>query len=270
MPDITVLGDFVVSPDYDSDAALLECIDEVRQEFVDRLASIDAITDRTMQLICMFSMIDRLAQEWANYPTRDSKETFCQFVLEHQRAFDYLEQVEPVTLYYRVEDMIDESPMLPGFPPEKEVSLESMGYLDSRLVKNILHYKKSDEIVEYIQQKRGEAFAMQKAKEHRLIELIYRMRSKATHEMTRLGQELNSKKPYRLTEPYYRDVSRLYVQNGKVVSDNICELVIPNAFIRTLLTDCMDGYLAACLVQKREPFSNNPMTRKHWLSWYDK
>lgn len=71
-------------------------------------------------------------------------------------------------------------------------------------------------------------------------------------------------------EPYYHDVAREYVLNGNVVSDDVYELVIPNAFIRNVLQDCVNGYLQECREQKRFPFDNNDMLRKHRLSWYNK
>lgn len=270
MPEITIHGDFKVDPNYDAATGLIRSIEESRRYLDKRVASIDTIKDPTLQLICMFSLIDCLAQEWAGYPIRNFKGVFCDFVLAHQKTYDYLGKVEPVTLYYRIEDWIEKSPLLPGFPPEKEVSLESLGYIDSRLVKDVLPNGKADEILHYIAKKNGAVFAAQKAKEHRLIELIYRMRSKATHEMTGLGQETVLKKQYHFTEPYYRDVGRLYVLDDKVVSDNVCELVIPNSFIRIILDDCIDGYFSECREKCREPFSNDGITRKYLLSWYDK
>lgn len=124
----------------------------------------------------------------------------------------------------------------------------------------------------YISKKKGISFAQQKADEHRMINLIYRMRSKATHEMTGLGEESfgRSESDYKIMEPYYCNVGRTYIEDGKIVRDNIYELVIPNAFIRNILTDCIDSYLAECSKQCRFPFSHNQMTRKHLLSWYDK
>ena len=41
-----------------------------------KLSAIDQITEPTMQLICMFALLDCLAQERANYP-KDSKKAFC-------------------------------------------------------------------------------------------------------------------------------------------------------------------------------------------------
>ena len=267
MPEIINHGKFVVDPSYDQDKDLAKEIESVRDYLEKELSAIDQITNPTMQLICMFSLLDSLAQERANYPW-DSKKAFCDFLLAHQKQCDYLECVEPVTLYYRVEENIEKTVLLPGFPPEKKISLDSLGYLDFHLVKETIASGKAQEILDYIAQKKSSQFAEKKRQEHQFISLIYRMRSKAVHEMSGLG-ETSFYREYLPKEPYYRDVGRGYVLNGDIVSDDICELVIPNAFIRNILQDCVDGYLNECKELKRFPFENNRITRKHRLSWYD-
>lgn len=270
MPVQTSHGKFETDPAYDEEKDLAQRIDDVRAVLEKELAAIDNIEDITFQLICIFAMIDRLAQEQANYPP-DSKNAFLQFVLKHQKQCDYLEEVEPITLYYRVEDLIDEVECFPSCPKEKEVSVDDLGYLYGERVKDILPKGKSKEILSYIETKQGGDFVAKMKKDHQLISLLYRMRSKAVHEMSGLGEiwHLEKKGPTP-TEPYYRDVGRGYVLGDEWVSDNVIELVIPNIFVRNILADCIDGYLLDCKENKRFPFSNNHMTRKHKLSWYDK
>ena len=265
MPEITNYGKFEIDPAYDRDKDLEKDLSLAKDFLEQELAAIDCIGNQTMQLICMFSLLDCLAQEQANYP-RDSKKAFCDFVLAHQKQCDYLECVEPITLYYHVEDLIEKSVLIPGFPPEKEISLE---YRDRQAVKEVIFSRKAQEILNYIAQKVGPEFAEKKRREHQLISLIYRMRSKAVHEMSGLGENRHPLKFPAPQEPYYRDIGRGYVLNGDWVSDDICELMIPNIFIRNILQDCVVGYLAECQKEKRFPFENNQMTRKHRLSWYD-
>lgn len=268
MPEITYQGKFVVDPAYDWDKGLAKDI-EFMQIFLDKkLAAVDQITDPTMQLICMFSILDCLAQERANYP-RDSKKAFCDFILAHQKQCDYMECVEPLTLYYHVEDSIDKAVIIPGFPPEKEISLEALECLDMQPAKKIILSGKAQEILDYISKKISPEFAEKTGREHQLISLIYRMRSKAVHEMSGLGEGLYSLQHPILQEPYYRYAERDYVLNRDWVFDEICELVIPNAFIRNILQDCVAGYLDECKERKRFPFTNNGVTRKYKLSWYD-
>lgn len=270
MPKQTIHEKFEIDSNYNEKEDLAREIIAFRALFDKELAFIDGIEDQTFQLICMFAMIDRLAQEESNY-SPDSKNTFCQFVLKHQKQCDYLEEVEPITLYYRIEDIIDEIVPLPGFPPEKEISLDDLGYLHAVKVNSVLCRGKSEKILTYIKQKNGAAHVARLAKDHQLISLLYRMRSKAVHEMSGLGENWSViNRDYKPKEPHYRNVNRSYVQDGNWVSDTVVELVIPNEFIRHILVDCIEGYLSNCIETNRFPFSNNHMTRKHLLSWYDK
>lgn len=269
MPETKVHCKFEIDPNYDEEKDLSKNITDIRMFLEKELVCIDAIDDITMQAICLFAMLDCLAQEQANYPA-DSKTAFCQFVLKHQKQCDYMESVEPVTLFYHVEDLIEKAVMIPGFPPEKVVSLEGLGYLYGEKAETVLSGGKSKEILDYIEKTQGTAFAEKKAREHQLISLLYRMRSKAVHEMSGLG-EISHDKGHNLPDvPYYRDVGRAYVLDGNWVYDDVVELVIPNSFLRRILVDCIDGYLADCKSNMRFPFSNNNMTRKYRLSWYDK
>jgi hypothetical protein len=261
---------FVKNPEYDEAKDLAKSIEEARAFLNRELSAIDKIEDITLQLIIIFSLIDRLAQEQANYPLHGFQDVFCQFVLKHQKQCDYMEEVEPVTLYYRVENLIEESILIPNFPPKKVISLDSLGYLYSVPVKNVLTSGKTEEILEYVKTKNGFDYAEKVAREHKLISLLYRMRSKAVHEMSGLGESMGFHDELQPKEPYYRDVGRAYVQDDYWVHDDVVELVIPNVFVRNILSDCIDGYLTDCATNKRFPFSNNNMTRIHRLSWYDK
>jgi len=266
-----VIGKFEIDPNYDHEEDVRKTIKEFRIYAYRKLEKIDSISDMKLQLVGMFSMIDSMAQERTNYPggTNNCK-VFCDFVLSLKSRYNYLGKVEPVTLFYHVEDQIGEKILIPGFPPEKEVSLDSLGKLDLRLVKDIIDSEKAIEILNYLALNKNHKFAEETAKQYRLINLIYRMRSKVTHEMTGLGQEAWHYSDYKIEEPYYCEIGRIYDSANDVISDEVCELSIPNRFIRNILVDCIEGYLSECSAQCRVPFENNTMTRKHRLSWYDK
>jgi hypothetical protein len=84
MPEYKILEKFVKNPNYDECKGLKKAIEEARIFFNKELACIDGIEDATLQLICICSLIDRMAQESANYPT-DFKRAFCQFVIKHKK-----------------------------------------------------------------------------------------------------------------------------------------------------------------------------------------
>ena len=270
MPKKIILGPFEYNPNFNRAEYIREKIDEFRTRMDDLLQYVDSMSNATLQLIAMFSIIDSMAQEWRNYPDGKCKEAFCAFVLNHQSKYDYLDKVEPVTLFYHVEDQLAESVSIPGLPAEKEVTLNSLGVLDMRLLRDVLPSGKSEEILKYLATKKGGDFADKKAKEHRLISLIYRMRSKATHEMTGLGAEIGPHSNDKVNEPYYMDINTTDINENNMLSYDAYELAIPNGFIRSILGDCIDSYLSECTAQLRLPFNNNKLMRKHRLSWYDK
>lgn len=269
MPDTEYCGKFKYDPSYDPDKHLADHIKDVKAILNQQLACIDNIKQPTMQLICMFALLDSLAQESCNY-SKGSNAAFCDFVKKYQTRCKYISRVEPISLYYHVEDLIDKvSPSL-WLPPEKEILLDYFSLSDIIPAEPIILSDKAQEILNYIEKKEGSDYRKKKEREHSFISLIYRMRSKAVHEMSGLGRPLGFEDHRAQTEPYYLDTDRIYVANGNVVRDHVFELVIPNVFIRGILEDCITGYLEDCQSQHRHPFSNDGITRKCWLSWYDK
>ena len=260
---------FEQDPNFDEDKYLDEMVNEARIMLEKEQASIDSMDNQTFQLISMFALIDCMAQEEADYPN-DSKSAFCQVVLKYQKQCDYLEAIDPITLYYHVEDQIDEIIPYPNAPAEKVVDLKSLGYIHIQNVRNVLSSRKTEEILAYIKDKLAPDIYEKRKKEHQFIRLLYRMRSKCVHEMTGLGESMRFNEEAKPAEPYYRDLTRCYVEDGYYHSEDVIELVIPNGFVRNILADCINGYLEECLVNKRVPFSNNHIKRKHKLSWYDK
>ena len=270
MPKCEILKKFKIDPNYNEKDALLKEIEVAKDYLYKELEVIDKIEDITLQAISIFSLIDCLAQESAQYPTDRTRKTFCDFVIKHQKQCNYINEVEPITLYYRVEDLIDKGVLINGFPPEKEVSIEDIGYIDAIPVKSLLMKGKSNEILDYLNNKFGKEFAESIARDHQIISLIYQMRNKAVHEMSGLGESFKKTLDILPNEPYYRDVGRLYVHEENVVSDDVVELVIPNKFLRNILVDCINGYLEDCKTNNRFPFSHNNISRLIRLSWYDK
>ncbi len=268
-----ILGKYIPDPHFDHAAMVANRVDKVRTHFEEIVAQIDAITDRELQLLCMFSLIDCMAQEWANYPppkTKSEQDVFCDFVLKHQTKYDYLNEIDPITLYYDVEDEIGFEDPLPGFPPIKCVTLISPWLRSVTKFAEFVHFKKVDEIAQELRKTKSEEHVTRKLERHRLIRLIYRLRSKVTHEMSALGDEHPLMKPYQSGEPYYREVGRKYIEDGNVVSDHVYELIIPNVFIREIMLDCMDHYLTECAENDHAPFENNSFMRRFRITWYDR
>ena len=63
MPVQTSHGKFEIDPAYDEEKDLAKRMDDVRAFLDKELAVIDGIEDITFQLICIFALIDCLAQD---------------------------------------------------------------------------------------------------------------------------------------------------------------------------------------------------------------
>ena len=138
MPKKYIEGKFEIDPNFDMKNYLEKRIEEIQNVFERQLKIIDGLEDSLFQLICMFSLLDCMAQEWDNYPDKKQADIFCDFLLAHQSSFDYLDKVEPITLYYHIEDLIEKESLIPGMPEEPVISLDSLGNLDLKCTKEII------------------------------------------------------------------------------------------------------------------------------------
>lgn len=230
---------------------------EVRKHYVERIESISKINEKYFQLLCLFSLLESLAQEYSNYSPRQEQKKFTSFVLEFQKKWDFLEQIDPVTFYYDVQDNLDNTINL-NFLADGNV------YSPSYMTKSGM----TEKIVECLASK-GVQNIDDYQRKHRYVDLLYKMRSKLSHELSTSG----SVSPMGLGEveplPYYISVSRVYSIDEEIKEDDIWELVVPVEFIEQLLLDCLDNYLEFCKETQRDPFSNNKFERKFRLAWYD-
>lgn len=257
---------------FDKSILVKEKIEEVRR----LLEEANSIPNKCFRNICMFSLIDSLAQEYANYPSTGSRKTFCDFVIRFQDKYSYLEKVEPVTLFYDYEPNIKEiekHPELKDRAPELcskklEVSLDDLRIEDETKVEQILNTNKADELLRLIERDKGSKEANKYRRKHSLIFLLYKMRSKAVHELSRMGRD--NKWETNHDEPFYRDVKRIYTRDGNIVSDDVLELVFPNKFIYNLALNVIENYLSECEKQQRLPFENNSnFKRGVVITWND-
>lgn len=76
-----ILGPYERRPDYDEDEHILQAIEDAKNFLLEQLQIAYAIPSNVFAKICMFSIIDLLAQEYYNYPSFKSGEKFKDFVL---------------------------------------------------------------------------------------------------------------------------------------------------------------------------------------------
>lgn len=278
MPEKRVVDKFKIKDGFDADEYLKKKIDEARQMLLTSLDEAYSIQNRVFRNICMFSLIDCLAQEYKNYPSYNSTEAFCDFVLEFQDFCNYLDAIEPVTLFYDYEPHINTivrypelqeiEPSLCG--PELEITIDKLRIDDETKVEEIIGNSFSSELLNIIKRDKGEKTADQYRKRHTMIRLLYKMRSKAVHELSHIGGENKWEMQDGIDKPFYRDLSRLYKHEDNIVNDNIIELVIPSKFIYELSKNVIDNYLKDCSKNKRLPFENNRTGKRDVVfTWND-
>lgn len=276
MPEKRIIGKFVPKQNFDKEKFITEKISKTRLLCHEKIEEANNIPNRIFRRICLLSIIDSFAQEYSNYPTDSSGKTFCKFVLRFQNCCDYLELIEPVTLFYDYEPkipknrknnkLVKEFPHL--FSDRLEVNITDLGSLDEKLVSEVIRSGKAEEILSIIKRDCSEKEYKNYERNHRMINLIYKMRSKAVHELSPLGMESCYALNEGLDKPHYRDVLRLFKSDDNIASSNVFELVIPSDFIYLLTQNVVDNYLDWCDEEQRMPFENNSnFKRLVSISW---
>lgn len=278
MPEKTICWPQPVRPDTDRTEYVKTEIEKMRAFAFKELDEAMRINNRVFKNICLFSLIDCFAQEYANYPTSGLSKAFCDFILTFQDYCDYLEMVEPVTLFYDYEPEIKKLLDNPESADQKsevceplsEVNLDDIEIFDGQKVSKIIRTEKAEKILEIIRREEGRKVVKTYRRNHRLIHLIYKMRSKAVHELSRMGNENKWEIEDGRDEPFYRDMVRLYEFEGNIVSEDYYELIIPNRFIYNLTQNTLSNYFDYCRREIRLPFANkNNNKRAVDLTWRD-
>lgn len=249
MPNYTEVCDLNVSAE-DMAALVKKEIAEWREHIYELVAQMDATGSRKIQLLFYFSLLEMMAQDEADYPDRHQQDTFTEFVLRYQTKYPYLAEVEPVTLFYHVEDIVSDVVDLSDFE-------EGQVYEPT----DTMSRKKSAEIMDALKKKKDVNFADKKAKQHRYVDLLYRMRCRLSHEFS--GSHISSID--HMDEPYSISFNRSYEKDGKLVRDDVWKLMIPVSFVKEISLNCFENK-----VRNQLPSKNNTMDRACELSWYSR
>lgn len=278
MPEKTICWPQPERPDIDRAEYVRTEVEKMRAFAFKELDEAIGIRNRVFKNICLFSLIDCFAQEYANYPTSGLSKAFCDFIITFQDYCDYLEMVEPVTLFYDYEPeikMVVKEPEMAGqgsehSDPVAEVSIDDLDLFDGQKVSRIIRTEKAEEILELIRRDEGRKVVKTYRRNHRLIHLIYKMRSKAVHELSRMGNENKWEIEDGRDEPFYRDMVRLYKYEGNIVSEDYYELIIPNQFLYNLARNTLSNYFDYCMREQRLPLANKSnFKRAVDLTWRD-
>ena len=218
------------------------------------MAELDKVEMKEIKLIVYFSIIEMMAQEYYEYPLGKEKETFTKFVLEFQDKYDYLEMTDPVSLYYHVEKILSSS-----------VTLDDLVDGEIYHPKTAVIRNKVEEIGKVLESEKDKDFSDTKMKQHRYVDLLYRMRCRLSHEFSAPRMSFTDRET-----PYYIKCARQFVTLEGLKLDDVWHLAYPLGFIKELCLNCFENYLDYCLKERRLPNQNNGLDRLCELSWYNR
>lgn len=245
------------------ETGLVTAID-VRTGVLKQIDEIEALRDQILQELCLFSLIESLAQEHAAYPPRDQQRVFTGFVLKFDDEHKLLNKTDPVTLFYHVENQID-----PEDLHDLETDLSRSIGLGKDNLWRVINSPIADRILGCINVKFGQSYADKLKRQHRYVDLLYRLRCKLSHENQPLGGT-NQYSPFiEATEPYYIEKRLLNKDRNGIYRIKYWAPIIPLAFIKDVLISCLDKYLEYCRESHIHPYSNNAKERSCLFSWYD-
>ncbi len=225
-----------------------------RQWISRAMLELDKIELKEIKLLTYFSIIEMMAQEYYNFPSKN-QDTFTRFVCEFQNKYDYLELTDPITLYYRVESIV-----LPA------ITLNNLEDGSVYHPKAAVIREKFVELQSALTTEKGTDYADKKLKEHRYVDLLYRMRCRLSHEFLAPHISVSESE----TEPYYINWHRVFMKETVMVEDEIWQLSFPICFVKDLCINCFENYLSHCLNMRTPPNLNNGLDRICELSWYNR
>ena len=230
-------------------------VDDLKKYVNAIVESVENVQIQEVKLLCYFSLLESFAQDEANYPDRGMQKTFTEFVIEYQNICSYITSVDPVTLFYHVENNLNGAADLSEF-------VDGGVYCPTdQFVRN-----KADSLLKKIEEVLGKKKREKLECQHRYVDLLYRMRCRLSHEFSSAAM------PTTIIhiEPYYISYNRTYFIDGKEVNDAVWELNIPGEFEKNICLNCIGNYLEKCLRSNRWPTPNDSMGRLCKLSWYSK
>ena len=233
---------------------IADSVKDIRKYMMDKISDVENIKNDQIKLLCYFSLIESMAQDEAKYPYNGQQKAFTNFVIRYQDIYDFLEFIDPVTLYYHYQDELEMEVNLYDF-------IDDGGIYDIRDL-NIRKLMEKTKIV--LLQTKQVAEVNKMIEKHRYVDLLYRFRCLVSHEFS----EEHASKSKIQDIPYYINSSRFYKIGESDIKDDVWQLRIPIIFIKKLCINCVNNYLDNCLKNKKLPMSNDTFARKSKLSWY--
>lgn len=241
--------------DSTKDEFIITSIEDWRNYANKIMEDVEKVKFKQIKLLSYFSIIDSIAQDIVNYSSNKQQQIFTDFVLKYQEGYDYLELVDPITLFYHYEEELKE-----------KISLDDL--VDGSIYdfNDVIIRQLFSRIYGVLVCKIGVKQADINIKKHRYVDLLYRLRCKVSHEFS----DDHTIKSDILCKPYYINCNRTYLDDGKIIEDSVWQLIFPIQFIKELCQNCINNYLDYCLKNKILPLQNDGLNRISRLSWYER
>lgn len=215
---------------------------EIKTFINDSIKDIEKMESFTFKSLCMFSLLDTFVQN--HFRGRKMKQinkfdNFLNEFLDIQNQYSWLNLTDPITLFYEDKKLflqhnihIDAIDCLAELNPYTINNLE--------MTKQIINLAKSA--------------IPKKINQHKFTNLLYKWRSKLSHEANEISITFKSMQQELL--PQY------YVIGNK---DNCVKLVFPYIVIKNIVIDAINNYLKKYKEEGIDPFNNSV----YYLNWYE-
>lgn len=220
-------------------------IEEIKEFVENKFTIIDNIEDMSFKHLCLFSLIECFAQEYSNY-NKNNTENFTNFINIFANN-PLLEKHDPVTLYYMYNKKINNSEFNLDYLYDSITNYPELDWSGISVLPN------TNKIIKICEDNNLDI------KRHKYINLIYKWRSKFSHEMSAPSTIFNSMQEY--NAPTYYELSQLLKESN----NSSVHLIFPYLFLRNLFKQAINQYIIYCETEEIDPFKNS----KNYLSWYE-
>lgn len=217
-------------------------IDEIHEYVKRNFDKINLIHDNKYKTICLFSLTECFVQEYCKYEKRNS-ENFANFISSFVSIKDrcLLANIDPITLFYRNKhELLAKNISLSYLQDDYHYNWEQMStFSESKMILSACDNKQKEK--------------------HTYLNLIYKYRSKLSHENAAPAFMFDSM--YYEEKPFYYHISDLFdtTDNGK------WNLVFPYIFLKNIFSNAITNFLEQRRNLDLDPFEY----KKVYYHWYE-
>lgn len=219
---------------------------ETKKYFLDKVNICEKIGDEVIKDLVMFTLLDCLAQENSNYP-KDNKKAFVNFVLKYKENYNFLGEIDGVSLFYQYESLLN-----------GKFNLNYSSDYGIYSPKNAIEDGNITEVLSFLHDQISEKEYKKIFETQRYVDHLYKMRNKLVHEHSIIGTGLELTGVHK-SEPCYISCNDGY--------NDYWLLGFPYEFIKNLFISCLENFLNDRSFQNLDAFENKFLSKKRQLVW---